>query len=92
VYIFQDIDEEYLQFKAHNESKNIFKSARTPAVFFAIAVACYFISGTLNFFGVNSVASGINLIMGITLLILVLWAYIRQVIYNNISMLHQYLF
>ncbi|XP_025410301.1 atlastin [Sipha flava] len=72
-----DIDEEYLQFKAHNESKNIFKSARTPAVFFAIAVACYFISGTLNFFGVNSVASGINLIMGITLLILVLWAYIR---------------
>ncbi|XP_050548759.1 atlastin isoform X2 [Daktulosphaira vitifoliae] len=72
-----DIDEEYLQFKSHNESKNIFKSARTPAVFFAIAVICYFISGIFNFLGVYSVASCINLIMGITLLILILWAYIR---------------
>ncbi|KAJ8958691.1 hypothetical protein NQ318_016418 [Aromia moschata] len=28
-----DIEETFIQFKAHNESKNIFKSARTPAVF-----------------------------------------------------------
>lgn len=79
MYIFQDIDEEYLQFKSHNESKNIFKSARTPAVFVAIAVVCYFVSGLFNFFGVYSVASCISLIMGITLIILILWAYIRQV-------------
>ncbi|VVC43134.1 Guanylate-binding protein, N-terminal,P-loop containing nucleoside triphosphate hydrolase,Guanylate- [Cinara cedri] len=72
-----DIDEEYLQFKSHNESKNIFKSARTPAVFFAIAVLCYFISGLFHFFGLYSIASCVNLIMGIALLILILWAYIR---------------
>jgi atlastin len=72
-----DIDEDFLKFKSQNESKNVFKSARTPAVFFAIAVACYFISGLFNFFGIYSVASGINLIMGLALLVLILWAYIR---------------
>uniref|UniRef100_A0A2S2PAG0 Atlastin n=1 Tax=Schizaphis graminum TaxID=13262 RepID=A0A2S2PAG0_SCHGA len=72
-----DIDEDYLKFKSQNESKNVFKSARTPAVFFAVAVACYFISGIFNFFGMYSVASGINLIMGLALLILIMWAYIR---------------
>ncbi|XP_015365114.1 PREDICTED: atlastin [Diuraphis noxia] len=72
-----DIDEDFLKFKSQNESKNVFKSARTPAVFFAVAVACYFISGLFNFFGIYSVASGINLIMGLALLVLILWAYIR---------------
>lgn len=68
-----------MKIKSSNESKNIFKSARTPAVFFSIAVACYFISGIFNFFGIYSVASCVNLIMGLALLILILWAYIRQV-------------
>ncbi|CAI6343620.1 unnamed protein product [Macrosiphum euphorbiae] len=72
-----DIDEDFLKFKSQNESKNVFKSARTPAVFFSVAVACYFISGLFNFFGIYSVASGINLIMGLALLILILWSYIR---------------
>ncbi|XP_022162415.1 atlastin [Myzus persicae] len=72
-----DIEEDFIKFKSQNESKNVFKSARTPAVFFAVAVACYFISGLFNFFGIYSVASGINLIMGLALLILILWAYIR---------------
>ncbi|KAL5235056.1 hypothetical protein ACI65C_002466 [Semiaphis heraclei] len=72
-----DIEEDFLKFKSQNESKNVFKSARTPAVFFAVAVACYFISGLFNFFGIYSVASGINLIMGLALLVLILWAYIR---------------
>lgn len=72
-----DIDEDFLKFKSQNESKNVFKSARTPAVFFAVAVACYFISGLFNFFGMYTVASGVNLIMGLALLILIMWAYIR---------------
>lgn len=72
-----DIDEEYDKFKAHNESKNIFKAARTPAVFFAIAVVFYIISGLCGLVGLYSVANTCNLLMGCALLTLITWAYIR---------------
>ncbi|XP_024943923.1 atlastin isoform X2 [Cephus cinctus] len=73
----KDMDEAYLQFKAHNESKNIFKAARTPAVFFAIAVTMYILSGIFGLVGLYTFSNICNLIMGIGLLTLVLWAYIR---------------
>lgn len=69
----------FLQFKAHNESKNIFKAARTPAVFFAIAVTMYILSGIFGLVGLYTIANVCNLIMGVGLLTLVLWAYIRYV-------------
>ncbi|EZA62001.1 hypothetical protein DMN91_003442 [Ooceraea biroi] len=72
-----DMDDSFLQFKAHNESKNIFKAARTPAVFFAIAVTMYILSGIFGLVGLYTLANVCNLIMGIGLLTLVLWAYIR---------------
>ncbi|TGZ54330.1 Uncharacterized protein DBV15_08198 [Temnothorax longispinosus] len=72
-----DMDDAFLQFKAHNESKNIFKAARTPAVFFAIAVTMYILSGIFGLVGLYTLANICNLIMGIGLLTLVLWAYIR---------------
>jgi atlastin len=73
------MDDAFLQFKAHNESKNIFKAARTPAVFFAIAVTMYILSGIFGLVGLYTIANVCNLIMGIGLLTLVLWAYIRYV-------------
>ncbi|XP_012275817.1 atlastin isoform X2 [Orussus abietinus] len=73
----KDMDDAYLQFKAHNESKNIFKAARTPAVFFAIAVTMYILSGVFGLVGLYTFANICNLVMGIGLLTLVLWAYIR---------------
>lgn len=72
-----DLDEEFGKYKAHNESKNIFKAARTPAVFFAIAVLTYVLSGLFGLFGAYTFANFCNLIMGIALITLVLWAYVR---------------
>lgn len=72
-----DLEETFENFKSHNESKNIFKSARTPAVYFAIAVACYILSGIFGLFGLYTFANFCNFIMGVSLLTLVLWAYIR---------------
>lgn len=72
-----DLDEIYERMKTTNESKNIFKSARTPAVFGAIAICLYILSGIFGLVGLYTFANFCNLIMGISLLTLALWAYIR---------------
>lgn len=74
------MDEAFLQFKAHNESKNIFKAARTPAVFFAIAVTMYILSGIFGLVGLNTFSYACNVTMGVGLLTLALWAYIRLIV------------
>lgn len=73
----KDIEETFMQFKAHNESKNIFKSARTPAVFFAIAVLFYILSGIFAFIGLYSLSNLCNLVMAVAFITLGTWAYIR---------------
>lgn len=65
------------KFKTYNESKNIFKAAKTPAVFFAVAVTFYILSGVLGLFGIYSLANICNFFMGMALLTLITWAYIR---------------
>jgi atlastin len=60
-----------------NESKNVFKTARTPAVFFAVAVIFYIISGIFGLVGIYSVANFSNLVMGAAMLSLGVWAYVR---------------
>lgn len=73
----RDLEEQFQQFKAHNESKNIFKAARTPSVFFAIAIFFYVLSGVFGLVGLYPLANICNFAMGIALLTLVMWAYIR---------------
>lgn len=73
----QDLEEQFGHFQAHNESKNIFKAARTPSVFFAVAMCFYVLSGVLGLVGLYPLANLCNLAMGLALLTLVLWAYIR---------------
>lgn len=72
-----DIDDQFGNFKSHNESKNIFKAARTPAVFFAIAMAMYVFSGLFGLLGIYVFANFCNLLMGVALILLSIWAYIR---------------
>lgn len=72
-----DLDDLFEDYKDMNESKNIFKAARTPAVFLAIAIILYVLSGVFGIVGLYTFANFCNLIMGITLLTLTLWAYIR---------------
>lgn len=75
--LMQDLELQFTQFKDHNESKNIFKAARTPSVYFAIALFFYVLSGVFGLVGMYSFANMCNLIMGMALLTLVFWAYIR---------------
>nr|AFK29239.1 atlastin1 [Drosophila buzzatii] len=72
-----DLEEVFVNYRAHNESKNIFKAARTPAVYFACAVIMYIVSGIFGLVGLYTFANFCNLIMGVALLTLALWAYIR---------------
>ena len=67
----------FVNYKSFNEGKNIFKSARTPATLFTVSAVCYVISGLFGLFGMYSFANMFNLLMGVFLLILSLWAYIR---------------
>ncbi|XP_029450347.1 LOW QUALITY PROTEIN: atlastin-2 [Rhinatrema bivittatum] len=72
-----EIEEIYANFLKHNDGKNIFYAARTPATLFAVMFAMYIISGLTGFIGLNSIASLCNLIMGVALLSFCTWAYVK---------------
>ncbi|XP_043840152.1 atlastin-2 isoform X3 [Dromiciops gliroides] len=72
-----EIDETYANFVKHNDGKNIFYAARTPATLFAVMFAMYIISGLTGFIGLNSIAILCNLIMGLALTSLCTWAYVK---------------
>lgn len=75
--LIKDLDEMYIQFKAQNEGKNVFKAARTPAVLFAVATVAYVLSGIFGLVGIYSLANLCNLFMGVALMTLITWAYVR---------------
>ena len=73
----KEIEEEYEEFISLNNSKNIFYAARTPAVLFALVVTFYMISYVVGFIGVVVIASLANYGLGISILLLIAWSYIR---------------
>uniref|UniRef100_A0A8C8VP82 Atlastin GTPase 2 n=1 Tax=Pelusios castaneus TaxID=367368 RepID=A0A8C8VP82_9SAUR len=72
-----EIDEIYANCRKHNDGKNIFYAARTPATLFAVMFAMYIISGLTGFLGMNSIATFCNLLMGLALVSLCTWAYVK---------------
>ncbi|XP_072491936.1 atlastin-2 isoform X2 [Notamacropus eugenii] len=72
-----EIEETYANFVKHNDGKNIFYAARTPATLFAVMFAMYIISGLIGFLGLTSIAVLCNLIMGLALIALCTWAYVK---------------
>ncbi|XP_071243954.1 atlastin-2-like isoform X1 [Salvelinus alpinus] len=72
-----ELDEAFTNFIKHNDGKNIFYAARTPATLFAVMFAMYVASLVTGFLGINTVASVCNLIMGVALAALCLWAYVK---------------
>ncbi|XP_061086909.1 atlastin-2 isoform X1 [Conger conger] len=72
-----ELDEAYANFIKHNDSKNIFYAARTPATLFAVMFAMYIVSGVTGFVGLNTVAALCNMVMGVALLSLCVWAYVK---------------
>uniref|UniRef100_A0A673HA93 Atlastin-2-like n=1 Tax=Sinocyclocheilus rhinocerous TaxID=307959 RepID=A0A673HA93_9TELE len=72
-----ELDEVYMNFVKHNESKNIFYAARTPATLFAVMFVTYMVSTVTGFVGLSVIAALANLVMGVSLLSLCAWAYVR---------------
>lgn len=72
-----ELDEVYTNFVKHNESKNIFYAARTPATLFAVMFVTYMISTLTGFIGLSVIAALANLVMGVSLLSLCAWAYVK---------------
>ncbi|KAK9508833.1 hypothetical protein O3M35_006294 [Rhynocoris fuscipes] len=72
-----DLEQMFAHYKLNNESKNIFKAARTPAVFIFVAVISYILSGALLIIGLNTVAALCNIMTGISLITLTTWSYTR---------------
>lgn len=72
-----DIEELYVNFQKHNESKNIFAAARTPAVLFSFMVVLYVLSGVLGMLGLETLANVLNIVMVLALVALCTWAYAR---------------
>ncbi|CAI5771257.1 atlastin-2 isoform X2 [Podarcis lilfordi] len=73
----EELDEVYANFVKHNDGKNLFYAARTPATLFAVMFAMYIISGLTGFLGMNSIATLCNLVMGVALVSLCTWAYVK---------------
>lgn len=65
------------QYIKHNDSKNIFHAARTPATLFVVIFSMYVVAGITGFVGVDIIASVCNMILGLALITLCTWAYIR---------------
>lgn len=72
-----ELDEAYTNFSKHNDGKNIFYAARTPATLFAVMFVMYVVSLVTGFVGINSVATLCNLVMGVALTALCIWAYVK---------------
>lgn len=72
-----ELDEAYNNFSKHNDGKNIFYAARTPATLFAVMFVAYVVSGVTGFIGLSTLAALANLVMGVALLSLCTWAYVK---------------
>uniref|UniRef100_A0A4W5NPA0 Atlastin GTPase 2 n=1 Tax=Hucho hucho TaxID=62062 RepID=A0A4W5NPA0_9TELE len=72
-----ELDEAYSNFHKHNEGKNIFYAARTPATLFVVMFTTYIVSGLTGFIGMNTIAVLANLVMGVALMALCMWAYVK---------------
>uniref|UniRef100_A0A672GCD9 Atlastin-2-like n=1 Tax=Salarias fasciatus TaxID=181472 RepID=A0A672GCD9_SALFA len=72
-----ELGEAYASFSKHNDGKNIFHAARTPATLLALILLLYVVSMVTGFLGVGSVAALCNLVMGAALTALCVWAYVK---------------
>lgn len=72
-----ELDEAFTNFSKHNDGKNIFYAARTPATLFAVMFVTYVVSVVTGFIGLNTLAALANMVMGVALLSLCTWAYVK---------------
>nr|XP_012144988.1 PREDICTED: atlastin isoform X2 [Megachile rotundata] len=73
----KDMETAFDQFKSQNESKNVFKSARSAAVYFIIVIVAYLSSALFAFTGLYTMANICGCVVWICIVTLIVWAYIR---------------
>lgn len=73
----EDVMEQFDHFQKHNESKNIFTAARTPAVLFTVMLVAYILGGVFGVIGLESFASFCNFVMICFLVLLCSWFYLQ---------------
>lgn len=73
----QELSDLFEDLSKHNQSKNIFNTFRTPAILFGFIVMLYVSSGVTEYIGLSVIAQFCNLIVGLLLLSLLAWGYIR---------------
>lgn len=59
------------------QSKNVFSAFRTPAVLFVLVCLLYVLSGILLFIGLASVSFACDCALGVSMLAMLTWAFIR---------------
>ncbi|KAG7260002.1 hypothetical protein CRUP_020749, partial [Coryphaenoides rupestris] len=72
-----ELQEMWQSFSKHNESKNLFSAFRTPAVLFVLVCILYILSGLLMFIGLSSVAIACDCVVGLAMVAMLSWAFIR---------------
>ncbi|KAM4607342.1 atlastin-2-like isoform 1-T1 [Polymixia lowei] len=72
-----ELDEAFANFTKHNDGKNIFYAARTPATICVVMFVTYVLSGVTGFLGLSTFAALANMVMGLALLALCTWAYVK---------------
>lgn len=73
----KEIDEAYENFCKHNDSKNIFNTARTPFVLVIMVIASYIGAGTFALVGLNPIATLFTLVMWFALCLIIVAGYVH---------------
>uniref|UniRef100_A0A4W6ETL5 Atlastin 3 n=1 Tax=Lates calcarifer TaxID=8187 RepID=A0A4W6ETL5_LATCA len=73
----KELEEMWVSFSKHNESKNLFSAFRTPAVLFVLVCLLYVLSGVLLFVGLSTFALVCDCTLGVVMMAMLTWAFIR---------------
>ncbi|XP_063001751.1 atlastin-3 [Elgaria multicarinata webbii] len=75
--LVKEMNELFADLAKHNQGKNIFNTFRTPAILFSLIVSLYLGSGITDYIGLGIAAQLCNFVVGLLLLALLAWGYIR---------------
>lgn len=73
----KELEEMWISFSKHNESKNLFSAFRTPAILFVLVCLLYVLSGVFLFVGLSTFALVCDCTLGLVMMAMLAWAFIR---------------
>lgn len=72
-----DLEDQFMNFKSHNESKNILNSFGTPIAYLLIWAAMFFLTNIFDLIGWESMGNLCRLIMYLAFITPFVWGYTR---------------